>query len=62
MSADFTGKALERSFYSLLFFAQAVGKQSLAGNLQLSIVSSNMQKVTRRRNRSAREGYSPGTM
>lgn len=41
---DFTEKALQRSFYSLLFLAQAIGRH-LDGDLQLAVVSSNMQKV-----------------
>jgi phthiocerol/phenolphthiocerol synthesis type-I polyketide synthase E len=44
-AADFTEKALQRSFYSLLFLAQAIGAKSLSQNLQLAVLSSNMQKV-----------------
>ena len=43
--ADFTEKALQRSFYSLLFLAQAIGAQNLSADRQLAVVSSNMQKV-----------------
>jgi non-ribosomal peptide synthase protein (TIGR01720 family) len=44
-SADFTPRVLARSFYSLLFLAQALGAQNLSQDLQLSVISSNMQKV-----------------
>jgi acyl transferase domain-containing protein/acyl carrier protein len=42
---DFTTRALERSFYSLLFLSQAIGAQDLGSDLQLVIISSNMQRV-----------------
>jgi acyl transferase domain-containing protein/acyl carrier protein len=39
-------KAQERGFYSLLFLAQALGKQNLSEKLQITVVSNNMQSVT----------------
>jgi acyl transferase domain-containing protein len=42
---NFTDRALERSFYSLLVLAQAIGSQDRSGNLQLAIISSNMQQI-----------------
>ena len=44
-AADFTDNVLQRSFYSLLFLAQALGAQNLK-DLQLTIVSSNVHQVT----------------
>lgn len=43
--ADFTQKALQCSFYSLLFLAQAIGAKNLGEGLQLVVISSDMQKV-----------------
>jgi acyl transferase domain-containing protein len=45
-SADFTDKALQRSFYSLLFLAQAQAIADLENDIHLVVISSNMQKVT----------------
>jgi len=39
-------KAQETGFYSLLFLAQALGKQNLTDELQITVVSNNMQSVT----------------
>ena len=39
-------KAQERGFYSLLFLAQAIGKQNLSEELQLTVISNNLQSVT----------------
>ncbi len=38
--------ALKRGFYSLLFLAQAFGKQHLTDEYQLLVLSNNMQEVT----------------
>ncbi|MEM8721269.1 MAG: SDR family NAD(P)-dependent oxidoreductase [Cyanobacteria bacterium P01_G01_bin.39] len=38
--------AQQRGFYSLLFLAQALGKQNLSEELQITVVSSNMHSVT----------------
>ena len=38
-------QVLQRSFYSLLYLVQAVGKPEGAQNLQLAVVSSHMQKL-----------------
>lgn len=38
--------AQERGFHSLLFLAQALGKQNFTDELQLSVISNNMQAVT----------------
>ncbi|MDF5732091.1 MAG: acyltransferase domain-containing protein, partial [Rhizonema sp. PD38] len=38
--------SLERGFYSLLFLAQAFGKQHLTDEYQLLVLSNNMQEVT----------------
>jgi non-ribosomal peptide synthase protein (TIGR01720 family) len=45
-SASFTEETLDRSFYSLLFLAQAVGERDLGKELRLVVVSSGAQKVT----------------
>jgi phthiocerol/phenolphthiocerol synthesis type-I polyketide synthase E len=42
---DFTEKALEHSFYSLLFLAQALGTRDLEDKLNLAVISSRMQRV-----------------
>ncbi|NEO98540.1 MAG: SDR family NAD(P)-dependent oxidoreductase [Symploca sp. SIO2E9] len=39
-------KAQETGFYSLLFLAQALGKQNLSEQLPITVVSNNMQSVT----------------
>ncbi|NEQ79120.1 MAG: SDR family oxidoreductase [Moorea sp. SIO2I5] len=39
-------KAQETGFYSLLFLTQALGKQNLSEQLQITVVSNNMQSVT----------------
>ena len=39
-------KAQERGFYSLLFLAQAIGKHNLSEELQLTVISNNLQSVT----------------
>ncbi|WP_407882796.1 SDR family NAD(P)-dependent oxidoreductase, partial [Scytonema sp. NUACC26] len=39
-------KAQDLGFYSLLFLAQALGKQSMNDELQIAVVSNNMQEVT----------------
>lgn len=39
-------KAQDLGFYSLLFLAQAIGKQNLNDELQIAVVSNNMQAVT----------------
>jgi len=39
-------KAQETGFYSLLFLAQALGKQNLSRHLTITVVSNNMQSVT----------------
>ena len=39
-------KVQERGFYSLLFLAQAIGRQNLSEELQLTVVSNNLQSVT----------------
>ncbi|NET07729.1 MAG: SDR family NAD(P)-dependent oxidoreductase [Symploca sp. SIO2B6] len=39
-------EAQETGFYSLLFLAQALGKQNLSEQLPITIVSNNMQSVT----------------
>jgi acyl transferase domain-containing protein len=39
-------KAQEIGFYSLLFLAQALGKQNLTDEFQITVVSNNMQSVT----------------
>ncbi|MEM8675747.1 MAG: SDR family oxidoreductase [Cyanobacteria bacterium P01_G01_bin.67] len=39
-------KAQETGFYSLLFLAQAIGKQNLSKELKITVVSNNMQSVT----------------
>jgi acyl transferase domain-containing protein/acyl carrier protein len=38
-------KVQHLSFYSLLFLAQALGKHSITGSLQISVVSNNMQEL-----------------
>jgi acyl transferase domain-containing protein len=39
-------KAQDFGFYSLLFLAQAIGKQNLTDEFQITVVSNNMQNVT----------------
>ena len=39
-------QAQETGFYSLLFLAQALGKQNLSELLQLTVISNNLQSVT----------------
>jgi acyl transferase domain-containing protein len=39
-------QAQETGFYSLLFLAQALGKQNLTNELQITVVSNNIQSVT----------------
>ena len=39
-------KSQETGFYSLLFLAQALGKQNLSQELPITVVSNNMQSVT----------------
>ncbi len=39
-------KAQDAGFYSLLFLAQALGKQNITHNLQLTVISNNVQEVT----------------
>ncbi|NEP60517.1 MAG: SDR family NAD(P)-dependent oxidoreductase, partial [Symploca sp. SIO2G7] len=39
-------KIQEIGFYSLLFFTQSLGKQNLSEQLQITVVSNNMQPVT----------------
>ncbi|MDF5730970.1 MAG: SDR family NAD(P)-dependent oxidoreductase, partial [Rhizonema sp. PD38] len=39
-------KAQNLGFYSLLFLAQAIGKQSMNDQLQIAVVSNNLQEVT----------------
>ncbi|MEG4941332.1 type I polyketide synthase [Microcoleus sp. F4-D5] len=39
-------EVLDRGFYSLLFLAQALGKQNLNDDFQLAVVSNNLQNVT----------------
>ncbi len=39
-------KAQEKGFYSLLFIAQALGKQNLSEQFTITVVSNNMQSVT----------------
>ncbi|MCC5666153.1 acyltransferase domain-containing protein [Nostoc sp. CHAB 5784] len=38
--------AQEQGFYNLLFLAQALGKQNFTNELQLAVISNNMQAVT----------------
>ncbi len=38
-------RILEKGFYSLVFLAQAVGKQGITGELSVIVISSNMQAV-----------------
>ncbi|MEM9905081.1 MAG: SDR family NAD(P)-dependent oxidoreductase [Cyanobacteria bacterium P01_D01_bin.44] len=40
-------QAQEKGFYSLLFLAQALGKQKLSKAVQLTVISNNLQSVTR---------------
>ncbi len=44
-AADYTEKALQRSFYSLLYLAQAIGRHNVDGGLQLTVVSSHVHKI-----------------
>jgi NAD(P)-dependent dehydrogenase (short-subunit alcohol dehydrogenase family) len=44
-SSDFTDKALERSFYSLLALAQALAAQGMSNETHLMVVSSCMHQV-----------------
>ncbi|MGD1807090.1 SDR family NAD(P)-dependent oxidoreductase [Dapis sp. BLCC M126] len=46
LDADLFDKAQDLGFYSLLFFAQACGKQLLAEQCEIFVVSNNMQDVT----------------
>lgn len=39
-------KAQETGFYSLLFLAQALGEQNLSNELQIVVISNNLQEVT----------------
>ncbi|MEH1894398.1 MAG: SDR family oxidoreductase [Nostoc sp.] len=39
-------EAQEKGFYSLLFLAQALGKQWIADELQITVISNNMHSVT----------------
>ncbi len=39
-------QTLERGFYSLLYLAQALGKQGFTGELHLAVVSNQLQQVT----------------
>ncbi|MEM7758017.1 MAG: SDR family NAD(P)-dependent oxidoreductase, partial [Cyanobacteria bacterium P01_A01_bin.40] len=39
-------KSQEIGFYSLLFLAQEIGKQNLSQQLQITVISNNMQSVT----------------
>jgi amino acid adenylation domain-containing protein len=43
---EFFEKTQDLGFYSLLFLAQALGKQHLANSVEIGVVSSNMQPVT----------------
>jgi acyl transferase domain-containing protein/acyl carrier protein len=43
---DFTDRTLERSFYSLLFLAQAVAARGLDSGVKITVVSSNVHQVT----------------
>lgn len=45
-SAKRVDRALDLGFYSLLFLAQALGKQGLTGDLQITVISNNLQEVT----------------
>lgn len=41
------GKEIQqKGFYSLLFLAQAIGKQNLTKEVQLTVISSNLQSIT----------------
>ena len=46
LDADLFDKAQDLGFYSLLFFTQACGKQVLADNCEILVISNNMQDVT----------------
>jgi NAD(P)-dependent dehydrogenase (short-subunit alcohol dehydrogenase family)/acyl carrier protein len=46
MDSQLVNMALDRSFYSLLFLAQALGKQNLTDEIRIAVVSNNMQDVT----------------
>jgi acyl transferase domain-containing protein len=43
---EWVDKAQDFGFYSLLFLAQAIGKQNLTDEFQITVVSNNMQNVT----------------
>ncbi|BAY84414.1 putative beta-ketoacyl synthase [Calothrix parasitica NIES-267] len=45
-----TDQIQEKGFYSLLFIAQAIGKQNLTDELQITVISNNMQQVTGEKN------------
>jgi len=44
--AEFVEEAQDSGFYSLLFLAQALGKQNVTTPLQIGVVSTNLQEVT----------------
>lgn len=46
LTIESVDKAQDLGFYSLLFLAQAIGKQSINDDLQIAVVSNNMQEVT----------------
>ena len=46
IEANSLGKVADLGFYSLLFLAQAIGKQELKEQMQIAVVSNNMQEVT----------------
>ena len=43
---EWTEQALGRSFYSLLFLAQALGEQNITRPIQVAVLSTNVQDVT----------------
>ncbi len=43
---EWVDKAQEKGFYSLLFLAQALGKQNVTDELQIMVVSNNLQEVS----------------
>ncbi|MUL39087.1 type I polyketide synthase [Gloeocapsopsis dulcis] len=43
---EWLGKMQVNGFYSLLFIAQAISKLNIANNLQITVISNNMQSVT----------------
>ena len=57
---EWVDKAQDFGFYSLLFLAQAIGKQNLTDEFQITVVSNNMQNVTGEENLCPEKATVPG--